>query len=465
MGITEGQGMTWLGVRGYVAAVTLIAVAATGALATVDGMGSQRALPEALAFAIAFVVVQLLPIPVPRGSQTEVVRIEEALVVPMVLVLQPALAVLTIGAGMLAGLLISRASALKIIFNVAQMMAATAACAAIVHAAVGSLPQPTAAAMASAVVGLVAMFAVNQLFMAGIMNRAGAVPLRAAVLDGLGLKAAMWVANAAIGLMLVLPVFHAPLLTLAALVPLAFLHVAYRTSAVHARDVQRLGDLNAATGGMAGEVRPDPIARQLAMSAREVVGASGAEVTLFVIGRSFIISRDGDDLHTSEREVGEHQQLDSSIGQASFVVPLVASTGPIGELRVWHERVGSARENQLFPPRPNAARDACPTGLNLTRQCSTLGPGRQSAAHDRAGFRALVRGNVGARRGRPRARLEPCHAAHLGLPRARCHRLAHLTAVARAGPHLRGRGRRHHRRSDLDRRWQPSPGARVICTD
>ncbi|MBC7643514.1 MAG: hypothetical protein H7123_00185, partial [Thermoleophilia bacterium] len=301
--MTERQdNMQRIGVRGYVAAVTLIAIAATGALAQLDGIGSRHLLPGALAFAVAFVIVQLLPIPVPRGSQTEMVRLEEALVVPMVLVLSPALAVLSIGAGMLAGLLISRASGLKIVFNVAQMMAATAACAAIVHAAVGDLPQPTAAAIASAVLGLIAMFAANQLFMAGIMNRAGAGPLRMALFDGLALKGAMWVANAAIGLMLVLPVYHAPLLALAALVPLAFLHIAYRASAVHARDVQRLSELNTATGGMAGEIRPDPIARQLALSAREVVGSSGAEVTVFVIGRSFSIScDDAGELHTGER--------------------------------------------------------------------------------------------------------------------------------------------------------------------
>ena len=50
----------------------------------------------------AFALVQLLPVPFPRGAQLELVRVEEAVVVPLVLLLEPAPALVAVAIGILA---------------------------------------------------------------------------------------------------------------------------------------------------------------------------------------------------------------------------------------------------------------------------------------------------------------------------------------------------------------------------
>jgi hypothetical protein len=209
--------------------LTVLAAIAVVAYAAVAGAPVHHHVELALLFCGAFVVVQQLPIAIPRGDGHELVRFEEALVVPMALVLPAVDALLAIGVGVLVGSVIARAPAQKATFNVAQMVVSTAAVVGAVALLAGDAHATSPRAIGAAMVGLVAMFAINQLLMAGVLVRAGAGTGTMAVLrDGLGAKAAMWTANAALGAMLVPLAVDYPWLLALALLPLATMHASYR---------------------------------------------------------------------------------------------------------------------------------------------------------------------------------------------------------------------------------------------
>ena len=109
-------------VRTYVTLVVVGAAACTAAMAATVGGIAAHEVAWLVAFAAAFVVVQLLPIPVPRGAELEMVRIEEALVVPMLLALSPVAAVAAIALGVMVGSLLQRSAPAKIAFNAAQLV-------------------------------------------------------------------------------------------------------------------------------------------------------------------------------------------------------------------------------------------------------------------------------------------------------------------------------------------------------
>jgi PAS domain S-box-containing protein len=334
------------GVRTYVVAVATAATATIVATTWIVGAPDRSQIGPMLAFAAAMFLVQLLPVPFPRGSQLELVRVEEAVVLPLLVLLHPAAGLLAVMLGILAGHLVaSRPEPLKVAFNTGQLVLSVGAglwVTALV--AGGSAPGFGARELLAAGLGLVAMFCVNQVLVAGVMRVAAGTPVRRVLLEDGALKVGMWVANAALGTMLVLPAVEAPWLLLVALVPLAMLHGAWRVHADRAREEQRLRELGSAVGGLAGEVSLERVARALAESARDVVDASGAEVRLFEDERTFWTRRSATGVETGEHPSSAADRFDDA-SRVAFTVALGGSQGVFGELSVWHERDPEAAPN------------------------------------------------------------------------------------------------------------------------
>ncbi|MCW2961990.1 MAG: multi-sensor signal transduction histidine kinase [Thermoleophilia bacterium] len=338
-----------LKVRAYVLSVIALAGGAIAVALSAGGMPANSELIGIAGFALAFVLVQALPIPFPRGSQVEIVRVEEAVVVPLVLLLEPAAALIAVTLGVLVGQMVStKRDSLKLSFNTAQLVLSTGAALFVTLTLLGeTAPGYSPAALAAALAGLVVMFVVNQLLVAGVMRVAAGTSMRSVLFEDLGLKAGMWIANAALGSLLVLPAAQEPALLLFALVPLIMLHAAWRVHSEKARDEQRLRELGSAVGGMSGAMPLAFVAQQLAASAREVVDASGAEVRLFEESRAWWVRRAGDGLETGDHATGGREHVDDMNGRIAFSVPLAASQGVFGELRVWHERREEAAPRAL----------------------------------------------------------------------------------------------------------------------
>ncbi|MCW2956646.1 MAG: two-component sensor histidine kinase [Thermoleophilia bacterium] len=329
-----------LSIRAYVLSAVTLAMATIAAAIALAGPPTAADSWGILGFSIAFVLVQLLPVPFPRGTQVEIVRVEEAVVVPLVLLLDPVSALIAVAVGVLVGQLLNPKSELtKAAFNSAQLVLASGAALLVVVAMTGEgAPGFGALPLAAALTGLLAMFVVNQFLVAGVLRVAAGMPMRAELTEDLGLKAGMWVANASLGSLLVLPAAEAPALLLFALVPLVMLNAAWRVHSDKARDEQRLRELGIAVGGMSGTMPLAFVARQLASSAREVVAASGAEVRLFEEERAWWVRQGSDGIEEGDHTTGTREHIDDPSGRIAFSVPLMASQGVFGELRVWNER-------------------------------------------------------------------------------------------------------------------------------
>lgn len=336
-------------VRTYVAVVVTLAAATIAASAWSFGAPVSSDLPLVAGFSLAFLLVQLLPVPFPRGSQLELVRVEEAVVVPLVLLVEPAPALVAVVLGLLTGQLLgSRPDMIKVAFNTAQLVLSVGAALFVSWSMTGTTsPGYGATELAAAGAGLVAMFVVNQLLMAGVLRVAAGASMLSVLREDIGLKAGMWVANAALGTMLVLPAVHEPALLLVALVPLAMLHGAWRVHADHARDELRLRELGTAVGGMSGEVPLEHVARALAESARDVVDASGAEVRLYEHGHTYWARRTRTGIEYGDQPArGARDRNEAS--REAFTVALSGSQGVLGELCVWHERGAESGSNRSF---------------------------------------------------------------------------------------------------------------------
>ncbi|MCW2971946.1 MAG: VicK [Thermoleophilia bacterium] len=324
--------------RAYVSMIALLAASCvTGAVAFVD-LPAVGDLAMIAGFSLAFLLVQLLPVPFPRGSQVELVSVEEAVVIPLVLLADPAVGLIAVVVGVTLAHVAIRAEFLKSLFNVAQLVLSVAAAYAVTIAIAGaSAPGFGARELFAAACGLAAMFVCNQLLVAGVIRLASGTPIRRVLREELTLKLGMWVANASIGMLVVLPAAEAPAVLLLGLVPLAMLHGAWRVHADRARDEQRLRDLGIAVGTLASEISIEQVARQVAEHARELMNAVGAEVSLVGHERRWRAERDdAGNVRSDTIEAGDREVDVSS--RVSFSVSLAGNRGRLGTLSVWLPR-------------------------------------------------------------------------------------------------------------------------------
>ncbi|MBC7461074.1 MAG: PAS domain S-box protein, partial [Thermoleophilia bacterium] len=316
----------------------LAACCVVGAVAFVDAPTSSDA-SMIIGFSLAFVLVQLLPVPFPRGSQVELISVEEAVVIPLVLLTDPAVGLVAVVVGVTLAHVARRAEFLKSLFNVAQLVVSVAAAYAVTIAIAGaSAPGFGGRELFAAACGLAAMFLCNQLLVAGVIHLASDTSIRRVLGEDLPLKLGMWVANAAIGMLVVLPAAEAPAVLLLGLVPLAMLHGAWRMHADRAHDEQRLRDLGIAVGTLSSEVSIEQVARQVAEHARELMNAVGAEVSLVGHERRWRAERDTStgDVRSGTIEA-EDREVDVS-SRISFAVELAGNRGRLGTLAVWLPR-------------------------------------------------------------------------------------------------------------------------------
>jgi signal transduction histidine kinase len=364
--------------RSYVVLIVLLACAALGGAWLLGGAAPPAHVWLSTAgYAIAVLLVQLLPVPFPRGTQLEIVRVEEAIVIPLVLVLDPFPALLAVACGVAVGAIVTRADLTKAAFNVAQLVLSVAAALAVTAAIAGDTsPGYGTLQLSAAVCGLVAMFAVNQVLVGGIMRLAAGMRFTRFLIDDAWLKVAMWTANVAIGLLLVLPAVHAPGLLLLALVPLVMLHGAWRMHSERARDELRMRELESAVSGLVGHDSLDHVATKLVEAACEVLHAGGAEVRLFDAEHTWWAQREDATgaIGTGSHDMsGASQRAHDANSRVTYTVPLGNGTAVLGEMSVWSlrqrdsARTFSRRDRGLLDMLGNQAATAIDNAMLATQ--------------------------------------------------------------------------------------------------
>jgi PAS domain S-box-containing protein len=330
-----GGALAW-----YVRLVLLGGIAALVVGFGTTSFGSPLAM---LGFFAAMSVAQVMPIPLRRGSEMETVAFEEAIVLPMVLVLPAAGALLVTVAAMLVWQLIVRQPLAKLGFNVGQMLLSVGAACAVTAAIAGSAPGEGDRAVGAALVGALAMLAVNQVLVAGVFALATGSPYVCTLVEDIDLKCSLWIVNASFGLLLIPVIFDRPVFLLGALAMFSFVHASSRAylRGIHSDDAIR--ELRDATEGLGADTAIEHIAERIARIACQLHGASGAEVRLD--GRR---SADADGTEDSGIRVETGIR-----GRLCAVLQLEDGGKRLGELRVWRDH-GQVRRSSAQQRRDQA---------------------------------------------------------------------------------------------------------------
>jgi PAS domain S-box-containing protein len=278
-------------------------------------------------FFAAMSVAQVMPIPIRRGSEMETVAFEEAIVLPMLLVLPAAGALLVTLGAVVVWQVIVRQPRAKFAFNLGQMLLSVGAACAVVTAIAGSAPGEGDRAVGAAILGAGAMLAANQLLVAGVLAIATRSPYLRMLLEDLDLKCSLWIVNASFGLLLIPAIFDRPVFLLGALAMFSFVHASSRAylRGIHSDDA--IGELRDATEGLGADTAIEHIAERIARIACQLHGASGAEVR--IDGRR---SADVEGVSDTGVRVATGQR-----GRLCSVVQLEDGGQRFGELRVWRD--------------------------------------------------------------------------------------------------------------------------------
>jgi two-component system phosphate regulon sensor histidine kinase PhoR len=312
----------------YIAGISVLAAATLVVAVWLTGIGDPTVATLCI---VALTGAHLLPIPIRRGSEMETIGFEEAVVVPVLLAL-PA-------GGLIGGMFVSallwqivvRQPLQKAIFNAAQMLLSLAAAAGTVALLTGTAPGDTTIAPLAAIAGVVAMFVVNQLLIAGVFSLATGANYLAMLRDDIGMKASIWVVNTALGLLLIPAVFGRPSLLLAAVVLFGFMHAASRQFLRALQIDEAISELRDATATIEDDMPLPRIADHIARTACQIHGGCGAQVRLVPELRV--------DLPPDERHEGEELLFETGTrGRLVAVVKLESGGLRLGELRVWRAK-------------------------------------------------------------------------------------------------------------------------------
>lgn len=323
----------------YVALVALMACALLAWAAATSTLGDLR---YVAGFAAALSMAQLMPIPIRRGTEVEMVGFEEAIMLPALLALPTGGVLVSMLVALVAWQFIARQPFEKAMFNASQMLVSLGVASIVVEAAVGVAPGPADVAIAAAIGGLSTLFLVNQLLVAGVLSRALRAPFIATLRGDLATKLGIWGVNVSFGLLLVPAMYLQPTILLGAVVLFLFMHASCRAFLRAAHGDDAISGLVDATERLGDDMPVVRVAEHIARVACEVDGACGAMVRLFheELG-------DAGSLLAAEFGVAEGDLTfqDGVRGRLAAVLQLEANGTRIGELRVWRDpsQVGRTR--------------------------------------------------------------------------------------------------------------------------
>lgn len=314
--------------------IFVVIAAAVGGLFTAVALSSGEHHWMAIGlFALAMVAVQLLPLPVPRGRDQELMSFEEALAVPLILMLSPGDAAIAALFGVAASHLILRAAPIKLIFNSAQLLLAVLAASSLLHLVGGNEHTMTPMTVIAVLAGIGAMFIVNQLLVIGVLSLTGAGTLRTLLFDGMGVRITMWMTNAAVGLLLFPAAIEVPWLLMVATVPLLTMHLAWSAQIERLTERERLRRLQVVTHDMSRTLDVATIAERLRAAVSGILPSEHVAVRFEAGTRPSCYGVDTAPARAADRHI-----------------TLIGATGLKATLEVWVEReahIGAQEEALL----------------------------------------------------------------------------------------------------------------------
>ncbi|MDQ1395022.1 MAG: hypothetical protein QOG64_281 [Acidimicrobiaceae bacterium] len=265
--------------------VTALCAAAgvTGAVAlTTSLVVSQRPFGRSWLFPFFLVVLAVTyakPLRLWHEGQAETLQLDEALIVPMALLLTPAEAMIAVGGSVLVGQLARRSGFWKTTFNVG--VTTTAAGVGLLAGHLLAAPTggaATARAVIAAVVAGLIFDALTTASVAGIIAVAQRQPFWPVLMDGGIVRFATYLGSLSLGVLVVLATATHHVVLFIVIAPVAVLHLAYAGALGQWRERRRTEDLYRAAKSIQDSIDSSQVRARLVEAARDLLGAGSAEV-------------------------------------------------------------------------------------------------------------------------------------------------------------------------------------------
>ena len=228
-------------------------------------------------FALALLTMELLPAHLTHRTDSEALRLEEAFVVPMVLLLAPwEMVLVVLVAVSLAGIL-HRRHWTKTAFNTGVMTTSAAAGAGTAHL-LGLGGAVTARDLLAAVAAGLVLCVLSSSAVAVVISRVQSVPVRTILLDGALVRVATWFGSLSLGLLVAMAAIAEPYTLLVAAVPLIVLQVAFTGATRQFRERQQAEALYAAAARIRTSVDSSQVRDELVTAAQQLLAAGAARI-------------------------------------------------------------------------------------------------------------------------------------------------------------------------------------------
>ena len=238
------------------AATLAIAIARTGD----QGLGPTS---DFLAFTALLGAAWAYPLYILKGDETEGLHLDEAFLVPMVLLLPPVGVLVGFAAAAVVAHLIHRRPLLKVAFNAGQLVTAAGAAVALFRLLGGPTNDLSPHTVGSLVLAAALFLAVNGGAVAVVISVAESRRIRDVWFEGFALRLLVWVGSTSLGLLAAIAGFSYRGAVLLAVVPLAVLHAVLHGYGRARRDRERMNGLFDTAVSAHGSIGVDDVSKAL----------------------------------------------------------------------------------------------------------------------------------------------------------------------------------------------------------
>jgi diguanylate cyclase (GGDEF)-like protein/PAS domain S-box-containing protein len=331
----------------------LLLTAAMGAIGVAGGLVAEQRVgtalqpswPTTLSFLVLLTAAGFPTLQFQYRGEVDAEDLFEAVLTPAVFVLPPLVVVVVVGVALAVSEGMQRIHPVKACFNVAQLMAATAAGSLTLAAFREGARPPSGRDLLALAAAMVVIMAVNDLALIVVLWLTGRQPIRG-VLEGVRpLVVPVWVIgggiNLAFGMLFVAAYLWAPWTAVLFLVPLAVLHWSGRAYASVRADRARLAGMQRATHALGVPIDPRDAVPDFLAEVRRCFESEVAELVV-VLEKRRVVHRSREGTAGAERRVEEAGQetLAGELmrsGRAVRVSAAAPGSGPAAAARLRDE--------------------------------------------------------------------------------------------------------------------------------
>jgi PAS domain S-box-containing protein len=231
-----------------------------------------------LCFTVALVVLHFIPVRLTHEGELEGMQLEEAFFVPVALLLSPAETLLAFAIAETFGHVWKRRGTVKLLFNGGQVVTTAGLALAVSRLLGAATGTVDLRGILAAVAGGFVFPALGALAVAGIISQVQGVAFRRVLVDGLGIRAAMWVGSLSLGVLVILATHEHPWALPVVLAPVVVVQLAYAGARAQWRERRRLQALHDAATSIRSSVDVAQVQGHVLEAARMNLEAASARI-------------------------------------------------------------------------------------------------------------------------------------------------------------------------------------------